>query len=272
LGQRTLAAIATFALTLLAACADNGAATPTPSATPTSEPTPSPSSTAPPVATPEAREPTFAPDGRTGTSLVCIGGLTDLLDSTGRDLTVAAGPWAEPVETTEAPPVTGTPALDELLAAVDRYDLNTLFIGAQQAMADLPGIPCTVDTDGPGGLECNTQKGEQSGDVIPVFPQAYCEGALSRDPLPAIANFLNGAPELVSVVTPPAEPSESDLYPHGAYWVVYRLTGLDTPADVGARLHVTEDGAITVIWYGCDPTPANLATWRGEQLTEIPIR
>lgn len=207
-------------------------------------------------------------DGRiTHSGMVCAGTLQDLLDSPAFGLEVIAGPWDEPVERDTEAPSTGIASVDAILAAVASYDVGTLVEGMREAMRELSPVACVSVVQGPDEVECDTAKGEQPGDPVPLFPLAYCEGASVRDPLPALMAFLDQAPVLYAVVEAPSEPSPSPRYAHGAHWLVYELTGQD--AQEGARLQVTEAGHVAAIWYGCGETPASLATFEGETLPVI---
>ena len=184
---------------------------------------------------------------------------------------MTAGPWEEPIEGEPvAAPSTGIDAVDGILAAVASYDWIALRQSAIDAMADLPPVACEVNPIGPGALECGPK--DAPGDMISVFPLAYCEGALTRDPGNAVRAFLDGLPMLYAAVEAPSEPSQSELYRHGAYWIVYELPNLPGDAQQGARLHVTAAGDLTAIWYGCMPPLEELVEWEGEPLPEIEVR
>ena len=205
-------------------------------------------------------------------SFGCGGTIDDLLAVSSMQLSLAAGPWDEPTEALEVtPPTTGIEAVDGILAAVDAYDWVTLRQSALDAIEDLPPVACVVDPIGPGSLPCGPK--DSPDDPISVFPLAYCEGSLVRDPGDAIASILNEVPTLYAVVEAPAEASQSDLYRHGAYWIVYELLGADTDGLTPAvRLHVTAEGNLTTIWFGCLPPIEELVQWEGEPLPEVPVR
>ena len=169
-------------------------------------------------------------------------------------------------------PSTGIEAVDEVLAAVARYDWPTLREGALDAMDDLPDVACQEEPlEGPGGVVCDPKNGETAGDEVPVFPVAYCEGVLARDPMPELRAFLDMAPALYAVVAAPEEPSQSELYPNGAYWLVYELQATPGDAQTGARLHVTAEGNVTALWFGCAPPVGELVQWHGEPLPAIEV-
>ncbi len=204
-------------------------------------------------------------------SFGCGGALEDLLAVSSMQLSLAYGPWDEPTETAPAsPPTTGIAPVDGILAAVDAYDWMALRQSAFDAMEDLPPVACEVDPVGPGALPCGPK--DSPGDALPVFPLAYCEGALVRDPGDAIAAILNGAPALHAVVEAPTEPSQSELYPHGAYWIVYDLGATEGRPAHPVRLHVTAEGNLTAIWYGCSPPVDELLEWQGNPLPEVDVR
>jgi len=167
------------------------------------------------------------------------------------EVSTIAGPWDEPQPISDDVPVTGVPAVDGVIAAVATYDVITLIEGAQRAMQDLPPVECVEQLNFPGDVECDAEKVEQPGDLVSVFPVAYCEGALERDPAQTLRVFLDQAPVLHSVLEAPSEPSQSDLYRHGAYWLVYELTGETYGVAEAARLHVSAEGDVTLVWYGC---------------------
>ena len=210
-------------------------------------------------------------DGRiVRASFGCGGTLDDLLAVSSMQLSLTHGPWDEPSEVPAvAPPTTGIEAVDGILAAVATYDWVTLRESAVAAMADLPPVACVVDPIGPGSLTCGPK--DSPDQPISVFPLAYCEGNLVRDPGDAIASILDDVPVLDTIVEAPVEASSSDLYRHGAYWIVYRLTG---PGDGAAavRLHVTAEGNLTTIWFGCLPPLPELLQWDRQPLPEVPVR
>ena len=186
---------------------------------------------------------------------------------------VTAGPWDAAAETVSDSPTTGIEAIDGVLAAVARYDVSPLAEGARAAMQDIPDVACQeLPIEGPGGVECDGKNGEVAGDEVSVFPVAYCEGVLARDPMPELRAFLDMAPALYAVVEAPDEPSQSALYPHGAYWLVYELQAAPGDTQAGARLHVTAEGNVTALWFGCAPPLEQLGQWRGEPLPEIEVR
>jgi hypothetical protein len=211
-------------------------------------------------------------DGRiVRASFGCGGALDDLLAVSSMQLSLAYGPWDAP--STASPvtaPATGIEAVDGILAAIATYDWVTLRQSAFEAMEDLPRVACEVDPIGPGALPCGPK--DSPDEPISVFPLAYCEGALARDPGDAIAAILNGVPTLHAVVEAPTESSPSDLYPHGAYWIVYELSASDGRPDEPVRLHVTAEGNLTAIWYGCSPPVDELLQWDGEPLPEVEVR
>lgn len=204
----------------------------------------------------------------------CGGTLDDLLAVSSMQLSLIAGPWDDPIAPPPpAVPSTGIAAVDGVLGDVARYDVAALSERAAAAMADLPPVGCEEEPlEGPGGVPCDPKNGEVEGDLISVFPIAYCEGALVRDPRDAMRGFLNSAPVLYAVVEAPSEPSQSDLYRHGTYWIVYEQTNLDGVIETGTRLHVTADGAITALWYGCLPPIEELVQWSGAELPPIEVR
>lgn len=200
--------------------------------------------------------------------------LSELLEAGMTDgANVIAGPWDEPIDApTAPPPSTGAEAVDSILAAVARYDAVALRESALRAMGDLPPAECEEPPlQGPGGVECDPKNGEVAGDPVSVFPIAHCEGVLERDPMDPIRGFLNGAPVLHAVAEAPSEPSPSELYPHGAYWLVYELPGLPDGTGEGVRLHVTAEGDLTAIWYGCAPPLEELLQYEGQPLPEIEV-
>jgi hypothetical protein len=187
------------------------------------------------------------------------------------DVSTIAGPWDRPQAISVEVPVTGISAVDGVIADVATYDVVALIEGAQRAMQDLPAVGCVERLNFPGDVECDTAKGEQPGDLVAVFPVAYCEGALERDPIQTLRVFLDQAPVLHSVLEAPAEPSQSELYRHGAYWLVYELTGEAHRATEAARLHVTTEGYPTLVWYGCLAPLRDLVTWDRAPLPRIPF-
>jgi len=211
-------------------------------------------------------------DGRiVRASYGCGGTLDDLLAVSSLQLSLAHGPWDEPAEVPSVtPPTTGVEAVDGILAMVANYDTVGLTESARRAMEDLPLVACEIDPIGPGGLPCGPK--DSPDEPISVFPLAFCEGVLERDPANAIRVVLNGVPQLHTVVEAPDEESPSDLYPHGAYWVVYALTPGDTGFESAARLHITAEGNLTAIWYGCGPPIEQLLQFEGEPLPEIEVR
>jgi hypothetical protein len=185
-----------------------------------------------------------------------------------REHEVIAGPWPEMVEpSASVDPQTGVEGVDDVLDAVRGYDLNTLLQSALTGMETLPLAACTETPQGVGDFPCDSKNGEAEGTEVRVFPVAYCEGALERDPAVPLAQFLNMVPELVAVVMAPVEPSRSELYPNGAYWIVYDLGAPDS--QMGVRLHLTETGALTAIWYGCGVEPDRLLL--DEQGEPLPV-
>lgn len=182
-----------------------------------------------------------------------------------------AGPWDEPVEgeSIEAPS-TGVDAVDGILALVANYDAAGLAESARRAMEDLPPQHCEVEPMGPGVLACGEK--DSPDDPISVFPLAFCEGVLERDPMRAVQVVLDGAPDLHAVVEAPDEESPSDLDPHGAYWIVYGLTTSDTAIESAARLHVTAEGDLTSISFGCGESLDQLLQFEGEPLPEVEVR
>lgn len=205
-------------------------------------------------------------------SFGCGGTLDDLLVVSSMQLSLAAGPWDEPTEAPAvATPATGIDPVDRVLAAVANYDWVALRQSALDAMEDLPRVACEIAPIGPGALPCGPK--DSPDEPVAVFPLAYCEGALVRDPGDAIASVLNGVPALYAVVEAPAEPSQSDLYRHGAYWIVYELPAADTgDLTQAVRLHVTAEGHLTTIWFGCLPPIEELVQWQGEPLPEVTVR
>jgi hypothetical protein len=187
------------------------------------------------------------------------------------DVSVIAGPWDDPHPVSVEVPATGVAALDGVLAAVATYNVVELIESAQRAMQALPQVECVEQLNFPGDVECDPEKGEQPGDLVSVFPLAYCEGALVRDPAPALRVFLDQASVLHSVLEAPSEPSQSDLYRHGAYWLVYELTGETHGVAEAARLHVTAEGNVTLVWYGCLAPLRELVTWDRAPLPRIPF-
>ena len=185
---------------------------------------------------------------------------------------VIAGPWADPAPIETAVPTTGITAVDGILAAVARYEWSPLFESAERAMQQLPPVACVAVATFPGDVECDPAKGEQPGDLVSVFPVAYCEGALARQPYEPLRAFLNQVPQLYAVVEAPAEPSPSDLYRHGAYWLVYELAGEHEQVSSAARLHVTEDGDLTILWFGCLPPVEELVQWEREPLPRVEVK
>ncbi|MGE3962456.1 MAG: hypothetical protein AB7F65_12315 [Dehalococcoidia bacterium] len=213
-------------------------------------------------------------DGRI-TRLVqgCGGTLDDLLAISAFRVELMAGPWDEPAPEAAPAPSTGIEAVDGILAAVATYDVAPLAESAQRAMQDLPPVACEEPPlMGPSGVECNAAKGETPGTAVSVFPIAYCEGALERDPLPPLRFFLDQVPELYAVVEAPSEPSQSELYQHGAYWLVYELRGAPSDVQAGVRLHVTAEGNVTAVWFGCQPRVEQMVLWDGEPLPAIEVR
>ena len=205
-------------------------------------------------------------DGRITSVAAGCGMPPEGLNSAGGE--IIAGPWTGMIEPAPAQAsTTGNGGVDATLAAVERFDLNALLIGALAAMQHLPPVACVEVVEGPGGVACDPKNGEVAGTEVPVFPLAYCEGALVRDPALPLAQFLNMVPELVAVVMAPAEPSRSELYPNGAYWIVYDLGAPDSR--MGVRLHLTETGALTAIWYGCGVEPDRLLL--DEQGEPLPV-
>jgi hypothetical protein len=173
----------------------------------------------------------------------------------------------EPRPLGEAPgsvlaPMTGLEGVDEILDMVARYDYPALRERALAGMAGIPTVACVLERTDGGDPLCNTAKGEQAGDLVPVFPLAYCEGALARDPRAAILDVLNRVPVLHSVFEAPAEPSGSPLYPNGDYWLVYQFQS-DEGGAPAVRLHVTESGELLVVWFGCGADAQQLAERAG---------
>ncbi len=211
-------------------------------------------------------------DGRiVRASYGCGGTLDDLLAVSSMQLSLAHGPWDEPAEANAVtPPTTGIEAVDGILAMVANYDTLGLADSARRAMEDLPDVACEVDPIGPGGLPCGPK--DSPDEPISVFRLAFCEGVLERDPANAVNVVLNGVPQLHAVVEAPTEPSQSDLYPHGAYWIVYELTPGESGFEIAARLHITAEGNLTAIWYGCGPPIEQLLQWDGEPLPEVEVR
>lgn len=203
---------------------------------------------------------------------ICGGGLEGILGVDAFDLEVIAGPWEEPQPGPEVDaPATGIEAVDGILAAVARYDWVSLREGAREAMQDLPPQACEVDPTGPGAFQCGPK--DQPGDLVPVFPIAYCEGSLARDPGDVVRSVLDGVPSLYAVVEAPSEPSPSDLYRHGAYWIVYEFEHpRQDQASQAVRLHVTADGNIIAVWFGCVPPVHELVQWDGQPLPEVEVR
>lgn len=159
-------------------------------------------------------------------------------------------------------PMTGIEGVDEILDMVARYDGTALRERGLAGMERLPMAACVLEQNDAGDPLCITAKGEQVGDQVPVFPLAYCEGALARDPGPAILQVLNRVPVLRSVYEAPIEPSGSTLYPNGDYWLIYELQAGDAGAPA-VRLHVTESGELLVIWFGCGADAPQLAEAAG---------
>lgn len=212
-------------------------------------------------------------DGRiVRASFGCGGTVQSLLDLDVLSLAVTAGPWDEPIEAASVEaPTTGIEAVDRVLRSVAEYDWSALREGALDAMALLPDAPCgELPLQELRGVECDPKNGETAGAEVDVFPVAYCEGALVRDPMDALRGFLDGVPQLYAVVEAPSEPSGAELYPHGAYWLVYELA--HSEGEPGARLHVTEDGNVTAMWFGCNTPLEELVQWGGEPLREIEVR
>lgn len=217
-------------------------------------------------------------DGRiTRSSVVCIGPLEGLLESDAWHVEVIAGPWEEarPAPKVETP-TTGIPDVDAVIESVATYDWPALRENALETMQSGPLMPCG-GPGGPGHVACDPKDGEP-GDEVHAFPMAFCSGELARDPGDPLSAFLNAVPRLHSVVEAPTEPSGSELYPQGTYWLVYEFTSVE-PAEEGAsygvvsregaRLQLTEDGGIAVLWYGCSPTVEELASYAGEPLPVI---
>lgn len=196
---------------------------------------------------------------------------------TGEIVEVIAGPWEEPRPAPEVEaPTTGIPEVDAVIESVATYDWPALRENALETMQSGPLVPCGGH-GGPGHVACDPKDGEP-GDEVHAFPMARCEGSLARDPGDPLSAFLNAVPRLHSVVEAPAEPSGSELYPHGAYWLIYEFTSEEPAEDgtsygvvsrEGARLQLTEEGGIAVLWYGCNPTVGAIASYAGGPLPVI---
>jgi hypothetical protein len=159
-------------------------------------------------------------------------------------------------------PMTGIEGVDQILDMVARYDYPALRERGLAGMAGIPTRGCVLKQNDAGDPLCIPVKGEQAGDQVPVFPLAYCEGDLARDPGPAILEVLNRVPVLHSVFEAPAEASGSELYPNGDYWLIYEFHS-DEGGAPAVRLHVTESGELFVIWFGCGADATQLAERAG---------
>ncbi len=198
------------------------------------------------------------------TSLVCFGGIEEMFDHPGYETSLVAGTWDEP---TAAPavPQTGIEALDATLASVATYDYGALFEDASRAMQDTPTVACATQQMDVGTVECDPKNGEVDGAQVHVFPSAYCHGTYARSPEQPLRAFLGQAPVLHSIYEAPSQPSQSANFPHGAYWVVYELTAPDAFPEA-VRAHVAQDGAIVVMWYGCEGTLEAVSQGAGPQV------
>ena len=210
-------------------------------------------------------------DGRiTRSSMVCAGGLDELLAVEIYDLEVLAGPWEGPESMPIARPVTGVEGVDSVLESTAHYDLGPLIEAAQRGMQVLPDVPCVATIMESGEIDCHTEKGEEPGALVNVFPAAYCHGTVMRDPLPTLRAVLDGAPVLHSVLHAPEEPSPSEVYQYGDYWLVYEMTSRTYPYDA-VRLHVSEPGELLLVWFGCGPTLRGLVEWDGAPLPRLEV-
>ncbi len=184
---------------------------------------------------------------------------------TGDAFSVVAGPWEDAVARTPEVPMTGRDPLDAFLEQVATYDFGALYEGASRAMQQTPAVPCVTQMEGPGGIECDTAKGETEGTPVQVFPSAYCEGSYARNPGIALQSFLGMAPVLHAVYEAPAAESSSPIYRNGEWWAVYEFTSPDAYPEA-VRVHVTEAGEVAVMWYGCEGTLDSVSEGAGDEV------
>lgn len=185
-------------------------------------------------------------------------------------VTVIAGPWDEPTEVKETVPSIDNLGVDVILEAIARYDVVSLDEPARRGMAAVADVPCVATIMESGEIDCDPKNGEEPGTPVDVFPAAYCHGTVSRDPMPTLRAVLEGAPVLHSVLRAPEEPSPSEVYQHGDYWLIYEMTSPEYPWEA-LRLHVSDSGELLLVWFGCGPTLRELVEWEGAPLPRVDV-
>lgn len=155
---------------------------------------------------------------------------------------------------------TGIPAIDAVINAV----LNGN-IAALERRVELQEAECIEEPEGMGGPPI-CEEGETAGNVVSVFPVAYCEGTLERDPSRSLGQFLEMAGSLHSVVKAPALPAPAPYWPIGDTYLNFAAEVQGQ--EIGIRL-VLEDEKIVMAFFGCFHPLEELTKHAGEPLEVI---
>lgn len=144
---------------------------------------------------------------------------------------------------------TGSPQLDQVIAAVELRD-----IAALASLVQYQEIGCT-HADGMGGPpKCD--HGRTEGEILRVFPGAECHGYWTDTATQLLGTFAHRAQGLYAVAAVEGDASLGGEWPAADTLLIFHADWFGEPA--AFRLHIAE-GRIVASWSGCGPrTPAEL--------------